>query len=299
MPEVPSQDALRIAVTGTRGQVARALQALETPHEIVALGRPALDLARPGTVAPALARARPDIVVNAAAWTAVDLAESEEAAAMAVNRDGARAVAEAAADLGVPIVHVSTDYVFDGTLDRAYIEADTPRPQGAYGRSKLAGEDAVRTANPHHAILRTAWVWDHTPESEGGRNFRNTMLRLAETRDVLRVVADQHGTPTHAADIARAIVAVCERLVADPSLAGTYHMVSEGETTWAGFAEAIFVTSRANGGPSAEVEPIATAEYPTPAPRPANSRLDTARFRKTFAHALPHWRERVDAGGAS
>ncbi|WP_102957974.1 dTDP-4-dehydrorhamnose reductase [Mangrovicella endophytica] len=281
---------MRVLVTGTAGQVSQSLQALSSPEiEIVAVGRPRLDLADPASVAAAIEDVQPHAVVNAAAYTAVDKAESDETAAFAVNRDGAGAVAAAAAAGGIPIVHLSTDYVFPGDKTEPYQEADIVGPTSVYGRSKLAGEQAVAAANPAHVILRTAWVY-----SPYGANFVKTMLRLAADRDTVRVVADQQGTPTHAGDIAAAIAIVLQQIAADPqgsSWRGVFHMTGSGETSWAGFAEAIFAASRGLGGPSAVVQPITTAEYPTPARRPANSRLSNARFRSTFGHSLPDWQD--------
>ncbi|MBB3998229.1 dTDP-4-dehydrorhamnose reductase [Aureimonas pseudogalii] len=281
---------MRLLVTGREGQVAQALLALASDElDVVALGRPELDLTDRATIERAIAAHRPDVVVNAAAYTAVDKAESDEAAAFAVNRDGAGHAAAAAAAAGLPIVHLSTDYVFPGDKDGRYREDDATGPQGVYGRSKLAGEAAVASANPRHAILRTAWVY-----GAYGNNFLKTMLRLAETRDVLRVVADQLGTPTYAPDIAEGVVRVARRL-REPGASdatGVFHMVCEGETNWAGFAGEIFAVSALDGGPSALVEPITTAEYPTPAKRPANSRLDTTLFGDRFG-ALPDWRSGV------
>ncbi|WP_062211053.1 dTDP-4-dehydrorhamnose reductase [Aureimonas sp. AU12] len=284
---------MRLLVTGRKGQVAQALLGLASAGlEVVALGRPVLDITDRASIDRAIAEHRPDVVVSAAAYTAVDKAESDEAAAFAANRDGAGHVAAAAAAAGLPVIHVSTDYVFSGEKPQAYLEDDATGPQGVYGRSKLAGEAAVAAANPRHAILRTAWVF-----GPYGNNFLKTMLRLAETRDVLKVVGDQQGTPTYAPDIAAGIVAVAERMVAGPDEAashGVFHMVAGGETTWAGFAAEIFAHSALDGGPSALVEPITTAEYPTPARRPANSRLDTARFRRAFGHELPTWQSGVE-----
>ena len=287
---------MRILVTGRQGQVAGALAGLAGARpagiEVAALGRPELDIADRASVERALARFSPDIVVNAAAYTAVDKAEAEEDAAFSVNAHGAANVAAAAAAAGLPVIHLSTDYVFSGDGDRPYREDDPTGPQGAYGRSKLAGEEAVRAANPAHAILRTSWVY-----APFGHNFARTMLRLAEDRDVVRVVADQHGAPTYAPDIAGGILAVAKAALAEPQVdrwRGTFHMTAAGTTTWAGFAEAVFSASAARGGPSARVEPIATADYPTPARRPANSRLDNSRFRATFAHALPDWHDGVE-----
>jgi len=252
---------LRIAVTGTKGQVAQALQerGRDRGVEVVALGRPDLDLMAPATVAPALRAANAEVVVNAAAYTAVDKAESEPEVVDAVNARGAGAVAAAASALGLPLVHLSTDYVFAGDLDRPYREDDPTGPRGAYGRSKLAGEAAVAAATPDHAILRTAWVY-----SPFGANFVKSMLRLAATRDAIGVVADQHGSPTSALDIADAVLQVCTNLRARPedaTLRGIFHMAGAGYTTWARFAEAVFEVSAAQQGPVARVEPIPTSAY--------------------------------------
>lgn len=281
-----------VLVAGNSGQVARSLAALDmADFRFVAVGRPELDLADRGSIERAVAAHRPAAVVNAAAYTAVDKAEGEPEAAFAINRDGSGALARIAARHGLPIVHISTDYVFPGDKDGPYEEADATGPLGVYGRSKLEGEAAVAEANPAHVVLRTAWVY-----SPYGANFLKTMLRLAGDRDTVRVVADQRGTPTYAPDIAAGIAAVLRTILADPAglgWRGTFHMVAEGETTWAGFAEAIFRRSAERGGPSARVEPITTADYPTPAKRPANSRLATARFRETFRHTLPDWQTGV------
>jgi dTDP-4-dehydrorhamnose reductase len=277
---------MRIAVTGKHGQVARALQAAAAGAIVVPLGRPDLDLARPETVYPALAAASPDLIVNAAAWTAVDLAETEPAEARAVNEGGARAVAEAAARLGVPVIQISTDYVFDGAKSGPYAETDTVGPTGIYGATKLAGEIAVASAQPNHAILRTAWVY--APE---GRNFVRTMLALARTRPELGIVADQVGNPTYAPDIAAGLFAVARNLLSDDrrELRGIFHMTAQGDASWADFAEAIFAGSAARGGPSAAVRRITTADYPTPAKRPANSRLDCSSLERLHRVRLPLW----------
>lgn len=279
---------MRLLVTGRDGQVAQALLALSKGDvEVVALGRPALDITDRASITRAIAEHRPDVLVNAAAYTAVDKAESEEDAAFAVNATGAGNVAAAAADAGLPVIHISTDYVFAGDKAEPYRESDPTGPEGAYGRSKLEGERLVAAANPNHAILRTAWVY-----GPYGANFLKTMLRLSETRDEVRVVADQRGTPTYAPDIAEGILAVARALSQTPEASdkrGVFHMVSEGETTWAGFAEAVFTELAASGGKSVRVVLITTADYPTPARRPANSRLDTSRFRQAFDHALPKW----------
>lgn len=283
---------MRILVTGREGQVARALTARSGGDLVVeAIGRPDLDITDPQSVRRVVEGFRPAVVVNAAAYTAVDRAETDEDSAFAVNRDGAGHVAQAAAQAGLPVIHISTDYVFSGDKTGAYRESDETGPQSVYGRSKLAGEETVAAANPAHAILRTAWVY-----APYGANFLKTMLRLAADRDAVRVVADQHGSPTYAPDIADAILAVARRMIADPDGAdwrGVFHMSAGGETSWAGFAEEIFARSAEAGGPAARVEPITTADYPTPARRPANSVLDNARFAAVFAHRIPEWRSAV------
>ncbi|MCR4265120.1 dTDP-4-dehydrorhamnose reductase [Nitratireductor sp. ZSWI3] len=284
---------MRIVVTGRQGQVALSLAeraALHPGIEIVHLGRPEFDLSRPRTIAPAIAAARPDIVVSAAAYTAVDQAEDEPEAAFAVNAEGAGAVAAAANEAGAPVIHLSTDYVFDGSLDRPYREDDPTGPQGVYGASKLAGEGEVAAANPRHLILRTAWVY-----SPFGRNFAKTMLKLAETRDRLAVVGDQWGNPTSALDIADAILLMVGTLNEDAPIAGIYNVVGEGSATWADFARHVLSVSRAHGGPYAEVFDIPTSDFPTKARRPSNSRLSTERLARIFHHRLPDWRESVEA----
>lgn len=282
---------MRIAVTGKNGQVVTALleRGALAGHKIVALGRPELDLADPASVARAIGGARPDAIVSAAAYTAVDKAESEPDLAFAVNGAGAGAVAQAAKALGVPLVHVSTDYVFDGTLGRPYAESDPTGPTGVYGASKLAGEEAVLSAyGENSAVLRVAWVY-----SPFGSNFVRTMLRLAADRDEISVVADQLGNPTSALAIADGILKVAGNMAASasPDMRGLLHMTAAGEASWADFAEAIFAESAARGGPSARVKRIGTADYPTPARRPANSRLDCGRIARIHGVALPTWGE--------
>jgi dTDP-4-dehydrorhamnose reductase len=284
---------MRIAVTGSQGQVALSL--LERGEgqgvEILAVGRPKLDLAEPATVLPPLEAARPDVIVNAGAYTAVDLAESEEALATKINGDGAGAVAKAAAALGVPVIQLSTDYVFPGDLDRPYREDDTTSPVNAYGRSKLAGEAAVRAATPSHVILRTSWVY-----SPFGKNFVRTMLALGATRPALNVVADQIGQPTAALDIADALLAVCRRLTAGPgndNLFGTFHLAGTGATSWADFAELIFVEAARHGRAPVTVTKIASDAYKTAAKRPANSRLDTQKLAEVYGIRLPPWQKSV------
>ncbi|TPN83172.1 dTDP-4-dehydrorhamnose reductase [Mesorhizobium sp. CU2] len=282
---------MRLAVTGREGQVATSLiEAARTRGdvEVVALGRPALDLARPETVLAALEAAKPDIVVSAAAYTAVDQAEDERDLAFAVNAVGAGKVAEAAAKLGVPVIHLSTDYVFNGAKDSAYVETDPTEPIGVYGASKLAGEQAVAAASSRHLILRTAWVY-----SPFGKNFVKTILRLAADRDELSVVADQWGNPTSALDIADAVLHAAARLGHGAPF-GVYHLAGTGETNWSGFARHILDASRALGGPHARVRDITTAEYPTKARRPANSRLSSAKFAAVFGWTPQIWRESTE-----
>jgi dTDP-4-dehydrorhamnose reductase len=284
---------MRLLVTGREGQVARALaeRAAAQGVTVVPLARPELDLGHPETILPALRRAGGDIVVNAAAYTAVDRAESEPDLAHAVNATGAGAVAAAAAHLRIPVVQISTDYVFDGTCERPYRESDPVGPVGAYGRSKLAGEAAVAAATPDHVILRTAWVY-----APFGQNFVRTMLRLAESREEVGVVADQQGTPTSALDIADGVIAVCRNLLARPDdqeLRGVFHLTGAGHATWADLAEAVFATSARLGGPAARVRRIRSEEYPTPARRPANSRLDGSRLQRVHGVVLPDWRASV------
>jgi dTDP-4-dehydrorhamnose reductase len=227
-------------------------------------------------------------VINAAAYTAVDKAEAEPDLAMRVNGEGARAVAAAAARTGRPVVQISTDYVFDGVLDRPYCEDDPVGPLGVYGRTKLAGETAVAAANARHVIARTAWVY-----SPFGHNFLKTMLRLGLTRDEVDVVADQWGAPTSALDLADALIAMARRLVGEPdnaSLYGAFHATGSLYTSWAGFAAAIFAQAAMLGRRPVAVTPISTAQYPTPAARPANSRLDAGKLHRVYGLALPEWR---------
>lgn len=282
---------MRIAVTGRVGQVVTSLieRGGAAGHEVIALGRPELDLANPASVVRALEEAAPDSIISAAAYTAVDKAESESNLAHAVNGRGAGAVAAAAKALGVPLIHVSTDYVFDGKLERPYLESDPTRPTGVYGASKLAGEEAVLAAHgDNSAILRVAWVY-----SPFGANFVKTMLHLAENRDEVSVVADQWGNPTSALEIADGLIRVASNMASNsnPKLRGVFHMTSSGDGSWADFAEAIFAESAGRGGPSARVRRITTLDYPTTAARPANSRLDCSLIAKTHGVALPDWRQ--------
>lgn len=282
---------MRMFVTGATGQIVTALREGAGECEVITVGRPRLDLADPPSIAPVIAARRPDIVVNAAAYTAVDQAESDWAAALAINGEGAGAVARAAAGIGVPVIHISTDYVFDGTKTSPYGETDPVAPVNAYGRSKLAGEEAVAAANADHVILRTAWVY-----AAEGKNFLRTMLRLAETRPDIGVVADQRGVPNYAPDLAAAIMAVARNMIAHPArkdMRGIFHLSAAGSVSWADFAQEIFRQSALRGGPSAAIKPLTTADYPTPARRPANSRLDSAKLQRVHDVSLPDWRDAV------
>jgi dTDP-4-dehydrorhamnose reductase len=260
----------RLLVIGRQGQVARSFRDLGRP-ETVCLGRPDLDLEDIPSIARAIAAERPDVVVNPAAYTAVDKAESEPERAFALNETGARNVARAAAEAGLPIVHVSTDYVFDGTKGAPYEPGDAANPINVYGASKLAGEAAVAAANPRHVIVRTAWLY-----SPYGSNFVRTMLRLGREREEVRVVDDQLGCPTAAQDVAAALAALGERSAASGSAAawGVYHLAGAEEGTWFDFAQAIFA---APGAPAPRLSPIASADYPGAARRAPDTRLATSR----------------------
>ena len=276
-------------VTGREGQVVRSLleRASKTKFQIVPIGRPELDLAGdPGIIEAAVARNRPDIIVSAAAYTKVDEAESEPELAYAVNEAGPRAIARAARQLSVPLIHLSTDYVFDGCKGSPYRESDETRPTGIYGASKLAGEQAVLGEYDDCAVLRTAWLY-----GPFGANFPKTMLRLAREREEIGVVADQRGNPTSALDIADGILRIAANLCdnSDPAQRGLFHMTGTGDASWAEFAEAVFEVSAKLGGPSAKVRRIRTVDYPTAAKRPPNSRLDSSKLVRVHGVSLPDW----------
>lgn len=282
---------MKVLVFGRGGQLAQAMrdQGAAAGHEMVCLGRESLSIADGAAVADAVRSHAPDLVVNAAAYTAVDKAESEPAEAFAVNRDGTRHIAAAARDAGIPFIHVSTDYVFDGMGERPWREEDATAPLGVYGASKLAGEQAIADLGPaRNAILRTSWVF-----SPYGANFVRTMLRLGADRPELRVVADQRGRPTAAHDIADAILLMAP-FVADGTAQGIYHFGGAEPTTWHAFAEAVFTSAARHGRPVPKVHPITTSEYPTPAKRPANSVLACDRYLALPGAALPDWRPALD-----
>jgi dTDP-4-dehydrorhamnose reductase len=267
-----------VLVFGRTGQVATELQALA---DVVALGRAEVDLSDPAACAAATYAHRPRAVINVAAYTAVDRAEDEEALASVINGDAPAAMAQACATLNIPLVHISTDYVFAGTGTRAWTPDDKTAPQNAYGRSKLAGEQGIRAAGGTHAILRTSWVF-----SAHGGNFIRTMLRLSDSRDELSVVDDQIGGPTPARAIAAACLSIAQQLCEDPGKTGTYHFSGAPDVSWCAFAREIF----AQAGRAMRVSPIATRDYLTPAARPLNSRLNCQTTEKVFGIPRPDWR---------
>jgi dTDP-4-dehydrorhamnose reductase len=282
---------MRVLVTGRGGQLATGLAASLPARGIegVFVGQPEFEFDRPDSVRSAFAEAAPDAVVNCAAWTAVDAAEDDEPAAFRANALGPALLAELCAGRGVPLLQISTDYVFDGQKGAPYLERDPPNPLGAYGRTKLAGEWAALAANPRTIVLRTAWLY-----APVGRNFLRTMLALGAERPALRVVADQIGQPTAAPDLADAIAAILTRLDSSgwrPEYRGVFHAVAQGHTSWHGFAEAIFAAASPYGGPRPAVHPIATHEYPTKATRPADSRLDCGKLTAVFGVRMPAWEE--------
>lgn len=282
---------MKILVCGHNGQLAQALHgALAGLGELHLLGRDQLNLADPEALRAPLRRLAPDLIVNAAAHTAVDQAESEAELAYAINAEGPRVLAEEAARLKAPLIHYSTDYVFDGSKTAAYTEADTPNPLGVYGQSKLAGEQAITAVGGEHLILRTSWVY-----SLHGRNFLLTMQRLLQERAQLKVVDDQIGAPTWTGTIAASTRALIERWQSGQSGAwGTYHLTAQGETSWFGFAQAIAAHLQARGLPCAELLPIPSSEYPTPARRPLNSRLDCSRLAQQWHVSQPHWQQALN-----
>lgn len=279
---------MRLYVVGTEGQVARSLReaAADNPDVVIGCGaRANIDVLRPDLVERALLAFSPDIVINPAAYTAVDRAETEPELAFAVNCDGAGNVAAAAARLGIPIIHLSTDYVFDGKKESRYVETDAVAPKSVYGRSKLAGEYAVAAANDRHIILRTSWVY-----APFGNNFVRAMLRLSADRDRLTVVDDQIGCPTFAPDIAVAIVTIARKMTSSgwqEQLTGVTHLAGPDELTWCDFARLIMHVRKKKGGRSVAVDAISTAAYPTAAARPANSRLCCDRLAAIFDVRMP------------
>lgn len=275
---------MKLLVIGRNGQIARAL----ARRGAACVGRPEVDIAEPDSLRAVFERHAPEVVINAAAYTAVDAAESDEAQAHRVNAEGAGALALLCAAADAALIHISTDYVFSGDKAGAYVESDPPAPRSAYGRSKYAGERAVREARGRHLIVRTAWV-----HSGDGRNFVRTMLRLARQRSEVAVVDDQRGSPSYAGDIAEGLLKLAAAAKRAASLSGVLHLAGDGACTWAEFAEAVFAESARRGGPSASVRRITSAEYPMPAARPANSVLDCAKAEQLYSIRTPHWRDGV------
>jgi dTDP-4-dehydrorhamnose reductase len=278
---------LKIAVVGLNGQVASALITRAPKDiEIIALGRPQLELSLRETVASSLRHTGCNIIINAAAYTQVDKAEMERELAEKANATGAENVAKAAKLLSVPLLHLSTDYVFDGQLVRPYVEDDLTNPVNFYGQTKLWGEERVASTHADHVILRTSWVY-----SQFRNNFVKTMLKLGEDREEVSVVCDQFGNPTSANDIADALIKIARSVVANKSdrLRGVFHLSGRGEASWADFAEKIFMFSQNHGSRSIIVKRISAAEYPTPARRPINSRLNTSKLEKNYGISLPEW----------
>lgn len=286
----------RILITGKNGQVGFELQrSLSILGELVAVDRDECDLTDADAIRRLVREVQPDIIVNPAAYTAVDKAESEQATAQAINATAARVLAEEAAGLGALLIHYSTDYVFDGQKSGWYSESDSPNPQSVYGQTKLAGEQAVAAANPKHIILRTSWVF-----GVHGVNFLKTIQRLAREREHLKIVADQFGAPTSASLLADVTAQIIARYLNRQDLTdfpyGLYHLVAQGETSWHGYASFVIDALRQRGLPLrvATIDPIPTSGYPLPAPRPANSRLSTQKLRDTFQLTLPSWQSQVE-----
>jgi dTDP-4-dehydrorhamnose reductase len=285
---------MHILVTGKQGQVVNALKHVAASTSRVTLsmlGRPEADLADPASLRAPILALKPDIIISAAAYTAVDAAESEPDLAMTVNATAPGELAKLADELGIPILHLSTDYVFGGDKSGPYVETDPTGPINTYGRSKLSGEQAIMSVTPNHVILRTAWVY-----SPFGANFVKTMLRLAETRDTVSVVADQFGCPTSALEIARVLLIIARRVHEDPdpALRSIFHLTAQGQASWAEFAEAIFAGLAQRGGKIIRVESIATSAYPTLAKRPLNSRLSDEKLSQIYDLKLAHWLSSLD-----
>jgi dTDP-4-dehydrorhamnose reductase len=280
----------RILVTGGTGQLATALVAA-AGSAVIRVGRPEFDFDRPESLGETFRAASPELVINAAAWTAVDAAETNQEAAARANATGPESLARLCADAGIPLIHVSTDYVFDGCKGEPYTEADPTSPTGVYGSTKRAGELAVLAAHPRAIVARTSWVYAAT-----GKNFVRTMLGAARKTSKLRVVADQTGCPTNADDLALALLAIAAVLESGwrDDYAGVVHVAGTSSTTWHGLATATFEAAGRHGLRMPEVMPITTADWPTPAQRPADSRLDTTRLATVFGHRLPLWRSSLE-----
>ena len=286
MTALTGEQGRTILIIGRSGQLARCLARQQRPAgwELIAMGREeGCDIADTASLAAQLNALRPDLVVNASAYTAVDKAESERDAAYRINAEGPGALAALCADLGLPLIHFSTDYVFDGSKPGHYVEDDAISPLNVYGASKAAGEAAIRAAHSLHVILRTSWVY-----SPFGANFVKTMLRLGEIKSELRIVGDQHGAPTAADDLARATMTIAQGIFAGRAHYGTYHVAAGGETNWAGFAREVFRLAGTGRG-SPRVTVIRTEDYPTAAARPKNSRLSCEKIAQDYGIRLPAW----------
>lgn len=292
---------MKILVTGKHGQVGHALQqALSDKHEVVAVDREQMDLSDTQAIRNVIASIRPDVIINPAAYTAVDKAETEQAMAHAINAVAPGVIAEAAATVGAGLIHFSTDYVYEGNKSSPYLETDPVNPLSVYGKTKLAGERAIQAVGLPHLILRTSWVY-----GAHGKNFLKTILRLSAERDQLKIVADQWGAPTSSTAIANAVdVVLATWDMRDQTKSGIYHFTNTGSTSWFGFAQAILQSyesqALALNLPALKIKsdtvvPITTADYPTPAARPANSRLDNTKLHTTFGVALPAWESSLQA----
>lgn len=277
---------MKLVISGAGGQLGLALtRRLRGEHDLVALGRDAFDLADANACRRTLDTEKPDVLLNCAAYTAVDRAESEAKLAYSINADGPGHLAQSCRDLGIFLIHFSTDYVFDGRASRPYVETDATGPVSVYGDSKRAGEKRIAETSVAHLILRLSWVYGND-----GANFYKTMLRLARDRPLLRVVADQYGVPNHTGDLADAVACALRRPLTElRGASGLYHLSSHGQTTWFDFTRAIMAGADLQS--HVAVEPISTSEYPTAAQRPQYSVLDTSRFEATFGWNAPHWSE--------
>jgi len=281
---------MKLLITGAKGQLGSELVRLGFKHELLAVDHDGLDICDADAVNRLMNDFCPDVVVNAAAYTAVERAESDRNAAFAVNRDGPANLAKACERVGIPLIHVSTDYVFDGSKKSAYVESDLVAPLGVYGESKLAGEQAIQEHCSHHMILRTSWVF-----SAHGHNFVQTMLRLGSDKSELSIVADQHGCPTAAAELARGIYALLDSTL-DDSAWGIYHFCQPEPATWYSFAEAVFAEARKQGFALnvSQLNAIGTENYPTPAKRPENSVMDCSKLESQFGFSIKPWRESLE-----
>lgn len=284
---------MKVLVIGASGQLGQSLAAAKKPAniELFTVSHPDCDITLPETVVDTFNLIEPDLVINAAAYTAVDKAESEPELARAINTEGACTLARSCSSRNIPVIHISTDYVFDGSKSAPYVEDDLVAPLGVYGLTKLEGEQEVAKMCVQHIVLRTAWI-----VSPFGKNFVKTMLRLSESQAEISVVGDQTGSPTYAPHLATAIFEICQSIFARDAgsqIWGTYHIAGTGEATWFDMAQEVFFQSNRLGGGFAAVRPIGTADYPTPARRPANSRLNCTKLARVFGIALPDWHDGV------